>query len=505
MTAPFDRLRVLAQPLKKEATMNRKTDATLRMGTVAVLLALGCTLTKPAPIPTPTASPTPLPTDTVTPSSTATPLPTATPTLAPTWTAAPTATPSPRPTATPEVAGAPYAAPVGWRDYAETGFSIALPVEWRVTSIDKEGYQAMQFYLQGDSSPSGQAASQALASGTMQRALKFFGAGPHLAGAGYPVVLVLSIPLIFTMTAADLSDALLGAAQQSGQTVLTLDSNLKIDGLDAARITARLQGGTGSSVQEALYACAKGRQLWMILFAVDEQAWNKYEPLFERIAGSFRPAAADAAATPAADAKALYKQGFDLNDKGDFDGAIAALDQAIELQPDYADAYRERGFAYAGKGDTARAIADQTEAIRLAPEDGYAYAYRGDAYVAEGDAAQGLTDLNRAIALNARAYWVYCDRGHAYYLQGRYNLALADFNEALRRKPTSAAAYYWRGMTYVKLNQKTQAVADLQQVLKVTTDAQWLQAARDELLALGLTNVSASRTTTTPQIESPAI
>ena len=47
-----------------------------------------------------------------------------------------------------------------------------------------------------------------------------------------------------------------------------------------------------------------------------------------------------------------------IADKGDYDRAIADFDQAIQLKPDYADAYYNRGIAYHDKGDYDRAIAD---------------------------------------------------------------------------------------------------------------------------------------------------
>jgi len=51
--------------------------------------------------------------------------------------------------------------------------------------------------------------------------------------------------------------------------------------------------------------------------------------------------------------------------KGDLNGAMADLNQAIELNPQYGLAYRNRGNAKRKKGDLDGAIADFNRAIQL--------------------------------------------------------------------------------------------------------------------------------------------
>jgi tetratricopeptide (TPR) repeat protein len=53
--------------------------------------------------------------------------------------------------------------------------------------------------------------------------------------------------------------------------------------------------------------------------------------------------------------------------KDDYDRAIADYNQAIQSNPNFANAYDSRGYAYAGRGDYDQAIADCNEAIRLDP------------------------------------------------------------------------------------------------------------------------------------------
>jgi Flp pilus assembly protein TadD len=52
-------------------------------------------------------------------------------------------------------------------------------------------------------------------------------------------------------------------------------------------------------------------------------------------------------------------------DSGDNPGAIADLNEAIRLQPDYAEAYYGRGKIRSKLGDKQGAILDYREAVRL--------------------------------------------------------------------------------------------------------------------------------------------
>jgi len=65
---------------------------------------------------------------------------------------------------------------------------------------------------------------------------------------------------------------------------------------------------------------------------------------------------------------------------GNFDRALADYSAAIELRPEYAEAYNNRGFAYGRRGGFEQAIRDLSRAIELAPDYGEAYNNRAVAY-----------------------------------------------------------------------------------------------------------------------------
>ncbi|NQT11029.1 MAG: tetratricopeptide repeat protein, partial [Desulfobacteraceae bacterium] len=82
------------------------------------------------------------------------------------------------------------------------------------------------------------------------------------------------------------------------------------------------------------------------------------------------------------------------------DRAIVYLNQAINLDQNYAEAYNDRGLAWHDKGDYDRAINDLNRAIELNPRYAKAYNNRGTAWDDKGDYDRAINDLNRAIELN---------------------------------------------------------------------------------------------------------
>lgn len=85
--------------------------------------------------------------------------------------------------------------------------------------------------------------------------------------------------------------------------------------------------------------------------------------------------------------------GLEKKKSGDLDGAIAAYDQAIKLNPKAAFAYLSRGIAKTEKKDLDGAINDFNMAIELKPSFAPTYSYRGIAKKAKGDLAGANADF----------------------------------------------------------------------------------------------------------------
>jgi tetratricopeptide (TPR) repeat protein len=158
--------------------------------------------------------------------------------------------------------------------------------------------------------------------------------------------------------------------------------------------------------------------------------------------------------------------------------AIEAYDKAIELDPEYEEAYFCRGMTYLDLSiNYQKAIDDINSAIKFhpsRPENGSytlaeKYSTRAKAYLKSGNYPQALNDLEQVISLDCNAdissafwkkedfddlvnkfpndYRVFMFRG---LFTGHTEQAIADYNRALDINSNSALGNYLLGKAYVK-------------------------------------------------------
>ena len=112
----------------------------------------------------------------------------------------------------------------------------------------------------------------------------------------------------------------------------------------------------------------------------------------------------------------------------EYDQAIAEYSKAIEINPNYADAYYNRGLVYDDLKEYSQAIADYSKAIEINPN--YADAYY--------------------------------NRGLIHYNLKEYDQAIADYSQAIEINPNYANAHYNRGLVYDNLEEYEQAILDIE-------------------------------------------
>lgn len=126
----------------------------------------------------------------------------------------------------------------------------------------------------------------------------------------------------------------------------------------------------------------------------------------------------------------FFLQAGDKYLKGDVNGAIRDLNQALKLNPNYAAAYSKRGILNYVLSDQEAAINDFNKALRLNPADAITYIGRGLALSAIGSKREAIADYSQAIDYNAFQGSAYYNRGVLFYNLGDTPKAMTDLRKA---------------------------------------------------------------------------
>ncbi len=126
---------------------------------------------------------------------------------------------------------------------------------------------------------------------------------------------------------------------------------------------------------------------------------------------------------------------------GEDDKAIADLSHAIQINPQFDQAYFRRSFVYTIKGSYDLAMADLNQAIQINPQFTKAYYRRAYVGMIMGNDDQAIADLTKTIQINPSFSMAYLRRSYAYMLKGDYAQAIAELDQFIQKHPQGAAAY----------------------------------------------------------------
>ena len=170
--------------------------------------------------------------------------------------------------------------------------------------------------------------------------------------------------------------------------------------------------------------------------------------------------------------QAYYAKGLALKDlKNDAD-AITAFDQAIALQPKLYEAWREQSIAFYNMDQNSKALVSIGKAIEIQPKDFVLYNIQGLILVESRRYSEAVNAYSEALKIKEHPF-IYNDRGIAYSQLEQYQQAIADFNKAIEINPGLEQPYYNRvivyqdrGLAYLVLGQYQEAIADFNKVIE---------------------------------------
>ena len=168
----------------------------------------------------------------------------------------------------------------------------------------------------------------------------------------------------------------------------------------------------------------------------------------------------------AQESDAPSQQGMDALKSGNYDQAIADDTQAIQSNPQDAQAYFKRALVYMTTGDDDKAIADLTQAIQINPRYAQAYFRRAFVYMIKGNYDQAAADLTQAIQINPQFKMAYYRRACVYMMKGDDDLAISDLNKTIQIDPNFAQADLRCSYAYMLKGDYSQAMATLNQIIQ---------------------------------------
>jgi Tfp pilus assembly protein PilF len=156
---------------------------------------------------------------------------------------------------------------------------------------------------------------------------------------------------------------------------------------------------------------------------------------------------------------------------GDYDQAIADLNNAIKFEPNAADAYMNRAIARSNMNDIYGAIKDYDKAIIIGPVNDKMYMERAALKSGIGDITGAINDISNAIKLNPNDKKYYNQRGIFYGMNSLFKNAIADFTSAIAIDKDYPDAWSNRGYAKVSIYDYNGAIEDLTTALKINPNS----------------------------------
>jgi serine/threonine protein kinase len=136
-----------------------------------------------------------------------------------------------------------------------------------------------------------------------------------------------------------------------------------------------------------------------------------------------------------------YNQGNQFIKEDKYEEAIAAFDNALEIKPNFAEAWTNRGFALGKTQRFLEKFASCAQATRVQPDFAEAWNCRGLARFDLQQYESALEEYNRAIAVEPKFQLAWFNKGQVLLQLGKNEEAIAATQRVIALKPDFALAW----------------------------------------------------------------
>lgn len=114
-----------------------------------------------------------------------------------------------------------------------------------------------------------------------------------------------------------------------------------------------------------------------------------------------------------------------------YDQALKDCQEAIQLDPEYVDAYIAISLVYLERGDFEAATASVNKGLEIDPESSALYYALAQVEINSGNTEAGIADLTHAIELSPENPQLYWERGFLMYMSGKIPETRADMQKVI--------------------------------------------------------------------------
>lgn len=200
-------------------------------------------------------------------------------------------------------------------------------------------------------------------------------------------------------------------------------------------------------------------------------------------------------------ARVFFNLGVAQHMKGNYSDAIASYEEALGMEPEFADAHYGMGNAHYKMGEYEAAVSDFSEAILLAPGHVAAIGNLGNVYFDMGmpdkaisqykDALnllptslillnnlglanvelrrfeEAIETFERVIELDSNGASGYTNLGYAYTRRGMFDEAFAQYKKAVSIDPKNAVAYYNMACAHSLRGEPAEGIKNLKKAVEL--------------------------------------
>ncbi len=173
------------------------------------------------------------------------------------------------------------------------------------------------------------------------------------------------------------------------------------------------------------------------------------------------------------------KEQLNLSEETDHQSVIDALVQQFTTSqhptdqpqpPETVDQWFNQGLQQAQLGDLEGAIAAWDQALALNPQLSQAWHNRGNALANLGKKEEALDSLEQALALNPQDPQAWNTKAHVFYEDQQWQEAIACWNQVIELQPAIPQVWYNQACAWDNLNNSEKAIEGYKQVLALDPD-----------------------------------